>query len=466
LVLGKFDEIAGGRRARSARLRIGEALASFAGDRNGAMILTVALMMTSFAGIAALSVDLADWYSTRRAMQSAVDAAALGGALRMLDGDTSANIKAAATTDGNLNTVGMAANGTTLNISVNMNAETVTATMTRTADLLLSGVLLGSAPTIAVTAVAGVTTPGGTPPQMPCLLVTAPTGTSVTLEGSSSIQASGCPVHVNSTSASAISLSGNTTIKSSSICGPGGHSVTGSSSLSPAETTCAAYTDRWANLTPPSNINSPCNYTNYQISNNNQGSYVNSSGTTVQVNPNGGGTITMSPGVYCGGMNLAGASGTANVVFQSGIYIVKNGQFETGNNTTATGTGVGFWLTGTGGANISNNNGSTNLTITAPTSGAMAGISIYQDQTEPTGTITEGLAGNSTITFTGMLYFGNQNVTVSGSSEDQSAAWTSMVAYTLLYNGYSTLYLNSNYSGSSVPVPTGATSTPLVALLQ
>jgi Flp pilus assembly protein TadG len=435
----------------------------FVHARGGAMAVTVALMMTSLAGMVGLSVDLGDWYSTRRVMQSAVDAAAVGGAVALKNGDSSTQITEAATTDGGLNTTGFAASGTTLDITVNTTTNTVTATMTKTADLFLAALFLGSAPTISVTAKAGLVTTG----QPPCLLITSPAGSgAITLSGSSSIQASGCGVVVNSTSNTAINLSGNTTIDSSSICGPGGNTVTGSSTLNPAEKSCAAQSDPLANLTPPSNVNSACQYTNYQISNNNQGSYINSSGQTVLVNPGGGGTITMYPGVYCGGINLSGSSGQSNVSLSSGIYIVRNGQLETGNNSTVSGTGVGFWLTGSGsGINISNGNGSTNLNITAPTSGAMEGIAIYQDQSEPTGTVTEGLAGNSTITFTGVLYFGNQNVTVNGSSEDQGAAFTSMVAYTLTYNGYSTLYLNSNYAGTTVPLPP-TFKTTTIGLLQ
>jgi hypothetical protein len=178
----------------------------------------------------------------------------------------------------------------------------------------------------------------------------------------------------------------------------------------------------------------------------------------------------MPSGVYCGSggspsISVDVQSGASTVSFGSGIYILQNGGLATGNNTTMSGTGVGFWLTGNGYVNLSGNSGSTTLTMTAPTSGAMEGISIYQDQSQTAGTLTEQMAGNSTMTFTGLLYFGNQNVNVSGSSENQSASWTSMVAYTLNYNGYSTLYLNSNYSGSSVPQNPGV-STSMVALLQ
>jgi Flp pilus assembly protein TadG len=415
-------------------------------DRGAAMAVTVALLMTAFAGLVGLSMDLADWYGARRAMQSAVDAAAIGGAVALNNDDTSAQVTEAATTDGNLNTIGLAQGGT-LSISVNMTAKTVTATMSKAASLLLSGLFLHSAPTIKVTAQGGLLN-NGTPP---CLLITAPSGTSVTMTGSSSVQAPGCGIKINSSSSTAIELQGSGKIVGKSICGPGGSFLYPGSSLSPAETTCSAYPDQLADLAPPSNVNNTCDYNNFMVTNTNVGTYVDNNGKTQSATYNGSGKIVMSPGVYCGGIDLAGGSGSANVIFNSGIYINRGGPLIMGNSTTATGTGVGFWLTGSG-SQISLA-GQTNLTITAPTSGAMEGVAVYQDQSETTGTVSEQLSGNSTITFTGLLYFGNQNVYVSGSSEDESAAFTSMVAYTLTYTGYSTLYLNSNYTGTTVPLP-------------
>jgi Flp pilus assembly protein TadG len=439
------------RRARALSIR-------FAGDRSGAMAITIALLMTSFAGIVGLSIDVAEWYGARRAMQSAVDAAAIGGMVAMKNGDTSAQVTEAATTDANLNGIGLASTGTTLTVTVDMTSETVTATMTKTADLLLSGLFLGSSPTISVTAQAGIVTTG----SPPCLLVTAPSGTSVTLTGSSSIQASGCAVKVNSTSSTAINLQGATKIVAKSVCGPGGDTIQSGSSVSPTETSCAAESDPLADLTPPSNVNNSCDYNNVSISNSNALSYTKSAtaGSLVQ---NGSGQWVLLPGVYCGGINLSGSGGQSNVLFNPGIYIVRNGLLQTGNSATATGTGVGFWLTGSGsGVSFA---GTTSFSITAPTSGAMEGVAIYQDQSETTGTVTEQLSGYSTLTFTGLLYFGNQNVSVSGSSENQSAAYTSMVAYTLTYTGYSTLYLNSNYTGTTVPLPP-TYSTSSIGLLQ
>jgi Flp pilus assembly protein TadG len=445
--------------SRSFRHRASELSKRFARDRGAAMGITIALITTGFAGMVGLSMDVADWYSTRRAMQSAVDAAVIGGMVAMKNGDTSAEVTEAATTDGNLDSGGSETAGATLTVTVNMTSETVSATMTKTANLLFSGLFLKSAPTISVTAKAGIVKN----PTPPCLLVTAPSGTSVTLTGSSSIQASGCAIKVNSTASTAITLQGSAKIDGKTVCGPGGASLQSGTSVSPTETSCNAESDPLADLTPPSNVDSACQYNDFMITNTNVATYDDNSGNPHTVAPNGSGQIVMSPGVYCGGINMSGGSGSSNVLFNSGIYIIRNGPLETGGNCTATGSGVGFWLTGAGSS--VDFGGETNMTITAPTSGAMEGIAIYQDNSEATGTVSEQLSGYSTLTFTGMLYFGNQNVYVSGSSENESAAFTQMIAYTLTYTGYSTLYLNSNYTSTTVPLPP-TYSTSSVALLQ
>jgi Flp pilus assembly protein TadG len=454
----------------SVRNRFGAVWRRFAGDRGGAMAMTLGLLMTSFAGMAAISVDVSDWYSTHRSMQAAADAAALGGALELSEGGTNTQAIAAATTDAQLNTSGLGT-GTAINVTIDPNTNNVTATLSKHADMLLSGIFMPSAATITASATAGiVNTAGGSASTTPyCLIVTSPSAANVvTLSGSSSIQASGCAVVINSTSTSGTSISGSTTIKSKTLCGPGGFLVSGSSTYQPAATTCSAVSDPYANFTPPPGVSNPCNYTNFQTYGSNYYKYTDQNGNSY-TNTTGVSTITLSPGVYCGGINFGAYT---NASFQPGIYILRNGGLVTSGNTTATGNGVAFYLTGSGTATqLANDNvnlsASTTLTITAPTTGPMAGIAIFEDRSAATGTLTNTLSGNSTVNFTGLLYFGNQNVNVSGSSENQSAGFTMMVAYTLNYSGYSTLYLNSNYSSTSVPIPAGMKpSSQTVALLQ
>jgi len=469
-------------RILNARLHM--ELARFTLDQRGAMAMTLGLLMTGFAGAAALSVDVADWYGSRRVMQAAADAGAMGGVLALKNGSTNSQAVTVATTDAQLNATGLGA-GSTVNASVSA-TQTVTVTVSKKATLLFSGVLMSTAPTITTTSTASLvqTTSTSTPPI--CLLVTSPSAANTfQLSGSTELNASGCRIVVNSTSATAASVGGNATILSQSLCGPGGNVVWGSAALSPAETKCTAVTDPYVSMATPSaaSASNPCNFTNFQTSGKNYFSYTNASGSTVS-DTTGSNSVTpyfyydtagdstsvlnLTPGVYCGGIQT---NGTTNIRFQPGIYVLRNGGLTTKGNTTGVGTGVVFYLTGVGTAVQLQNDfvdlsAKTTLTISAPTTGPLAGFAIFQDGTAATGTLTNTLSGNSDINFTGLLYFGHQNVTVTGDSENQQSGFTCMIAYTVNYTGNSTQYLNSNYTSTSVPVRSELRAIQTVALTQ
>ena len=68
-------------------------------------------------------------------------------------------------------------------------------------------------------------------------------------------------------------------------------------------------------------------------------------------NQYGGGPVPVTPGVYCGGIEVK-AGKTA--IFGPGLYVLKGGEFYIAGNATVTNTenasgGVTFYLTGTGG---------------------------------------------------------------------------------------------------------------------
>jgi Flp pilus assembly protein TadG len=442
--------------------------ARFARDRGGAMAMTLALMTTSFAGMVALSVDVSDWYGTKRAMQSAADAGALGGELQIYQQGTSAQAIAAGTTDAQLNATGLAA-GATVSVTVDPNSQAVTATLTKQANVMLAGIFLGSAPTITVSATAGLVTTSGGSGTPYCLLITSPTSPSgsdaLVVTGGSHIQASGCNAVVNSTAqsgltnGSASSVNNGSTITDKSICGPGAF-YHDSSTYNAAPTACNAVSDPLASLTAPSNVNGACTYNNYSIDSSNSLSYTDGSNNAHSLKYQS--AFTMSPGVYCGGIAL---NGSAPVTMQAGIYIVRGGSFSmTNSSPTVSGTGVSIYLTGNGSLlNVSNGT----LTISAPTTGSMAGISIYEDHSSTTGTINNYMTNSGVVNSTGVMYFGNQNVIIGGGFQSKPSSYTILVAYTLNISNGSTLYLNSNYSGTTVPVPTQMyPTTQVVALTQ
>src|SRR6185312_6434687 len=163
-------------------------------------------------------------------------------------------------------------------------------------------------------------------------------------------------------SATAASIGGNATIASKWLCGPGGNVVWGSAALNPAETKCGAMSDPYVSVAVPSaaSASNPCNFTNFQTSGKNYFSYTDASGNPVS-DTTGSNAVTpyfyydtagdstsvlnLTPGVYCGGIST---NGTTNIRFKPGIYVLRNGGLTTKGNTTGVGTGVVFYLTGSG----------------------------------------------------------------------------------------------------------------------
>ncbi len=422
--------------------RLGRDFARLARDRAGTVAVMVGLMSTSLVGVVGLSVDVGDWYFTRRSMQSAADAAAIGGGVELMNGSSSSTVISAATSDAEL-TGFSSANGTTVDVSVS--GDYVNVTLEKPASLLFSGLFLSTAPTITVTSQAGLVT--GTQPV--CALMTGSSApNALYVSGNGIISATGCSLVVDSTSTSAINVAGNGQIDSEELCSPGGYTSSGNAKFSPKPTSCAAMTDPLASMTPPSNVNNACQYTN--------ASY-------------GGNSITsISPGVYCGGITI---QANAKVTFLPGVYILRNGGFTAGSNAVVTGAGVGIYMTGTGTTvQLSQDDlsvgGNALVTITAPITGSMAGIALYQDHSAPTGDINNTISGNGDVNFTGLLYFGNQNVTITGNGiEDGTAPFTSIIANTLTYSGNAKLEFNSSYSNTTVP-PVAGMDLPRVALTQ
>ncbi len=416
------------------------------GDRAGTIALTTAFGIFTLLGVTGLSVTAGDWYFTHRAMQSAADAGALGGAVQLVSevsNGTSVSTSAvttAAKNDTANNGFTDGQNGVTVTATINNN-NSVTVTVSQPARLMLAGLFMGSAPTISATAQAGVVYNG----SPACILALSPNAPSaIASVGNGSIQANGCAIVNNSNNSSADFINGNGTIDAAKVCGPGGYAVSGGNgSFNPTPSKCVPIPDPYANYPAPPNANAECQHGNSGLG--------ISSGTSIN------GTVTLSPGVYCGGITI---SSNANVTFSPGVYILRNGGITASGQALLAGRGVGFFLTGSNSqVNIPSDDialsGQAQVNFSAPTSGPLAGFIFFQDVTAAyTGQIMNTLSGNSSVRYEGTIYFGNQNVTVVGNGvADGTSPFTSLVANTITYNGNGTLVFNSNYSGSNVPPP-------------
>jgi Putative Flp pilus-assembly TadE/G-like len=402
----------------------------FIAEREASVLPTFALVLIPLLAGVGAAVDYSRASQIRTSLQSILDSAVLAGAH---DGSTTWANTATNFFNGNTQTWG---------------ASVASPAFTLTSERAYSGSVSATVPTyflgalgiksinISATATAAVTSKSGAYYCVMALNTSAQAALQLTGNASITVEAPNCVVQVNSSNSDAVNMTGNASISSSKNCFVGGIDTVGNSSISPSpDPTCSKnkiqIPDPFANYPKPAV--GPCDYTNFSLS--------------------GSQTVTLQPGVYCGGMNF---SGPVNVTFAPGLYVVENGVIsESGGSFT--GNGVTFFLTGQG-ASVQLS-GQANWHIVAPASGedGMPGFAIFLDPNGPTGIAGEfsTLSGQSELYFEGIVYLPKQQVTVTGTAVAFSPSpYTSYIGDTLNFVGNGELVINNDTTMTSVPIPT------------
>lgn len=198
------------------------------------------------------------------------------------------------------------------------------------------------------------------------------------------------------------SFNGSGSVTASSKIQVGGaYSKTGSGTVSPMHTIgTSRIADPFAGTIPPTV--GACDYTDTKIT--------------------GSSPTTLSPGVYCGGLDIEGSGG---VTFNTGTYIINGGKagvsFKYNGSGDLNGTNVTFFITGRNGytAKPISVSGSGNMNFSAPSSGTWMGLLFYQDP-GVTYAGTNSFSGSGTVT--GTLYFPTTNLSYSGSTTAEATA--------------------------------------------
>jgi len=234
----------------------------------------------------------------------------------------------------------------------------------------------------------------------------------LTLSGNASIQTSG-QVVVDSSSASAVIAGGKAQVSASGgVLVAGGVKVSGQANVHSTGTP-AATADPLANLAAPS-------ATGLQ----NRG--------TVKLSK---GPVTLQPGIY----TKIALSGSAQVTFAPGVYVIAGGGFTMSGNASATGTGVTIynagskWVTGGLGGTFGaiTVSGKAICALNAPTSGAYAGILFFQARDNKQAV---ALSSSGTLSLNGALYAPAAAMTISGNANAELV--TLLVAHlTISSNG-------------------------------
>ncbi len=416
------------------------------GSQSGHAMITVTISIVTLLAFAGLAIDVGYLESVKRNMQTAADSAAIAGAqelLRQLNGTAATDactttpggtansvIKAAACHDASTN--GYSDGLTSTSITINNPPGTgyyagdnnaVEAVITQSNQPMSFMQILGVAPaTVAARAVAHLGSGSG------CLIaLDSSSRGAITFNGNGgSINLGDCNVIDNSDNCSGMVDNSATVVASSfSVVGscPGwsgsGYSTTPSSGVLPTS-------DPLANLPPP-----PI-------------------GTCQTFNP---ANTTISPGTYCGGNQPAIKITGGTYTFQPGIYVIDGGGMSIGGGATISGTGVMFYLTGTltgtnayGPVSI---DGTTQVSLSAPSSGTYQDVLFYQDRslklTNPPylSTDASSFGGTSTSVYNGIFYFPTSAVTFSG-TPGMVASNAQIIAWDLTISG--SVNFNANYA--------------------
>ena len=422
---------------------LNQAVAKFTGDRAGSATLTIALTFTMLVGFAALGTEVAEWYSIRRTMQGAADSAAYSAATAKWNGASTAAYTSEATTvsasygfvDGSSGAV-VTINNPPASGSHTADANAVEVIISRPQPLQLARMFLSGSPTLQARAVATLNAGGNA-----CVLaLDRGNVTDVSDNGNTTLNMNDCNLWVNSPSNSALTLNGQATINANAAFISGNYTTSGQASLN---TTAGTFTgaspanDPYADVPIPSY--SGCDQQNYSLTGNRSQSFA----------PGSSGIM-----VFCNGLSVSGGS---SVTLAAGTYVINGGNFSISGDSSISGNGVTIVLTGNTGSGYATASisGGSDVTLSAPTSGTLKGLAVFQDRNAPQSTNpTNSFTGGTNQRITGSIYMPNQGVTFNGGTTTGGAICTQLVALTITF--YGNAAFNNNCQGVGIRAAGGS----------
>ena len=371
--------------------------------------------------MAGLGVDVGYLRYQKQQMQKAADAGAIAGASAMIyDGSNSPSITTAAQADAAANGYQNGSNGISVTVNVppqtqgdpfqgkDNYVEVIVAQARPTFFMRVGGFDNVNVRSRAVASAVG-SSDG-------CIFALDPVDKKTFLVNGNVSISSNCGILVNSSSEDALHKNGASgTVDASSIGVVGNYYGEG---YNPKPVTgIAPFNDPLATIQAPTNYPTTCDpaHTNLTINNNKVGN--------------------LSAGTYCGGITIAG---NANVTFGSGTYVLLGGGLKVTGGATLTGDGVTFYNTGNSTYPYAPITiaGSSTTTLSAPTTGSLAGILFFQDRSITDQSLNTINGSNGAI-YTGALYFPTTPLRYTGTPVNN--AYEIIIAWTLEFNGNTTI---------------------------
>jgi Flp pilus assembly protein TadG len=146
-------------------------------------------------------------------------------------------------------------------------------------------------------------------------------------------------------------------------------------------------------------------------------------------------TLTVSPGVFTGGIQI---TGQASLIMAPGIYYMDGGGFAFSGNGSLTATGVMIYNAPQKSTDIISINGNGAIDLSPPTSGIYTGISLFQDRTS---TNTVSVTGNGASSISGTFYVAGGTLSVTGNGTSDVIG-SQYISYDLSVNGNGAFSVN------------------------
>ncbi len=353
----------------------GTDLTVFLHDRRGNLVVSFALFFALIMGIAGAGLDYSRATRTQTRLQAALDAAVLAGAAQ----DDSLQIAAAQQMfERNLSSV----DATDVTSSFSNASGILTGTASARTITTFTRLLGVTSIPIGTTSAAASGIPAG---PSACIYVLDPTATqSLLVNSGADIAAPTCEIHVASKASPAAIFNAGTSLDFARICVAGTNIIDNGGSHSSLSTGCNAAANPYVGKLPAPAVSS-CDFTAANYS----------------------GSVSLTPGVYCGGFNF---NAGPNVTFAPGLYVIKGGDWNVdGGNWT--GTGVTFYFADSSRIQF---NSAVAADMTSPTSGTYAGIFMF----EPDGLSKSPfvLDDSRGMSVTGLIYLPSRNMTFNSAS--------------------------------------------------
>jgi Flp pilus assembly protein TadG len=436
---------------------------TFGGERRGGVTLTFALSSTVLLGLVGGGIDYARLASRRVQLQNAVDVGVLSGGNTMkLAASSIASVQGVTEQAIRTNAPPSPDQPFTVTVSVASDKTSVSAQVQDTVKLAFGPFIGVRSATVSVQAKASVVGK-----LRLCMLTLDPMAPGAfNLQKNAQVTANGCSLYSNSTNPTGMVGGDSSMARADTICSAGGYVGVRANFAPPPQTGCPVIADPLlGRANPPvgacTSLPFPFNLLP-----------LNKIQTIDQ-------SVTIEPGTYCYGLQI---KKSAVVTMKPGIYIFNNGPLIVKDKATLNGVDVGLYFVGDKAGLLFDKD--TTVSLTAPTTGEMAGL-LMAEQTTVTNPLDPALLANAidlgvTIpptpaplgqskpmrtyriisnnarTMLGTIYLPAGRLVIDADKPvaDQSAYTVVVAQQVNLYEGPN-LYLNANYDATSVPVPKG-----------